>query len=124
MSQSDKILEVPGCSVANFSGPRHTEVASLPQREGGGSGSHGAITFIPHFHLHAKIHRLHSALRGGDSQQTRVPFSGSEHVRVDGVRVAHADGTGDTNPTDVHRELKVSLGEAITRDHNQAKYVN
>lgn len=36
----------------------------------------------------------------------------------------HADTTGDTSLTDVHRELKVSLGEAITRDHNQAKDVN
>lgn len=81
-------------------------------------------SFISHSHLHAKIHCLHSALCGGDNQQTRVQYSESEHTSVGGVRVVHADGTGDTNPTDVHRELKVSLGEAITRDYNQAKDVN
>lgn len=32
--------------------------------------------------------------RGGDSQQTRVQFSGSERTSVGGVRMVHADGTG------------------------------
>lgn len=91
---------------ASSQGQGTLRYTSLLQWEGGRVGGHGAITFISHFHLHGKIHCLHSALLGGDSQQTCVQYSESKHTSVDGVRVIHADGTGDTSPTDVHRRAE------------------